>query len=136
VHALSKHKVSGHYTYHGSEHYTAPEWKAMDSLFRREYWERTWIIQEIQLAKNVLIHCGDGAFNWAAGGAFYDFLHSDRYLETDPGNITLKQSVIPSRAIQMSREPGQDLWIAGSSFRLQELRDPARIQERNLRSVS
>jgi Heterokaryon incompatibility protein (HET) len=101
VHALSKHKVSGHYTYHGSEHYTAPEWKAMDSLFRREYWERTWIIQEIQLAKNVLIHCGDGAFNWAAGGAFYDFLHSDRYLETDPGNITLKQSVMQSPAIQL-----------------------------------
>ena len=32
---------------------------------------------------------------------FYDFLHSDRYLETDPGNITLKQSVMQSPAIQL-----------------------------------
>ncbi|KAH9213642.1 heterokaryon incompatibility protein-domain-containing protein, partial [Leptodontidium sp. 2 PMI_412] len=35
--------------------YEASEWHAVDHLFRRDYWVRTWIIQEIQLAKNVLV---------------------------------------------------------------------------------
>lgn len=75
VHELSNPGVSELYTRTKIEHYV--EWKAMNSLFRREYWQRTWIIQEIQLAKDVLFHCGDRVFTWAAAGAFYDFLHGE-----------------------------------------------------------
>jgi len=54
VHALWQLGVLEYYSRPRSEHYTEPEWKAINFLFRKEYWQRTWIIQEIQLAKNVL----------------------------------------------------------------------------------
>ncbi len=42
-----------------SEHHMALKWEAINSLFHREYWQRTWIIQEIQLAKDVLFPDGN-----------------------------------------------------------------------------
>jgi hypothetical protein len=32
--------------------------RALVDLFRREYWQRTWVIQEFSLAKETTIHCG------------------------------------------------------------------------------
>ncbi|KAF4627715.1 hypothetical protein G7Y89_g10439 [Cudoniella acicularis] len=95
VHHSSSYRKVGRstlYTYQGKEKYEVSDWKAVDSLFRRDYWERTWIIQEIELAKNVLVYCGDRTFNWRAGSAFYDFLQDnrDRHLDTDPGSLTTK----------------------------------------------
>jgi len=102
VHALWQLGVLEYYSRPRSEHYTEPEWKAINFLFRKEYWQRTWIIQEIQLAKNVLFHCGDKVFTWTVAGAFYDFLHSNRLSEaTYPGFFDLKQTVMQSPAIQL-----------------------------------
>ncbi len=33
-------------------------WQAIDSLLRREYWKRTWIMQELVLNDHVLLLCG------------------------------------------------------------------------------
>ncbi|KAH7370030.1 heterokaryon incompatibility protein-domain-containing protein [Rhexocercosporidium sp. MPI-PUGE-AT-0058] len=98
-----KSKKFSSYMYEGDERYEASEWHAVDSLFRRDYWERTWIIQEIQLAKSVLVHCGGRVFDWTAGSAFYDFLQvdRDRHLETDPGSVAIKQRVMQTPAIQL-----------------------------------
>lgn len=91
------------YIYEGDGKYEASEWHAVDYLFRRDYWVRTWIIQEIQLAKNVLVHCGDRTFDWTAGNAFFDFLQADRdrHLETDPESVAIKQRVMQTPAIQL-----------------------------------
>ncbi|KAG4438019.1 hypothetical protein IFR05_006478 [Cadophora sp. M221] len=96
-------RQSSLYIYEGDEKYEASGWHAVDYLFRRDYWERTWIIQEIQLAKNVLVHCGDQAFDWKAGSAFFDFLQGDRdrHLETDPESVAIKQRVMQTPAIQL-----------------------------------
>ena len=39
-------------------------WTALEKLFAREYWRRTWIIQEITLARQVTIRCGDASVDW------------------------------------------------------------------------
>ena len=95
-------KISG-YVYDGNRMYELSEWHAVDSLFRRDYWERTWIIQEIQLAKNVLVHCGDQTFDWTAGSTFFGFLQGDRdrHLERDPESVATKQKVMQTPAIQL-----------------------------------
>ncbi|KAE9364279.1 hypothetical protein N431DRAFT_563623 [Stipitochalara longipes BDJ] len=98
-----KYGSSSSYTYEGNKKFESSEWQAVDSLFRRDYWERTWIIQEIQLASSVLVYCGDRTFDWSAGKAFFDFLQGDhdRHLETDPESVATKQSVMQSPAMQL-----------------------------------
>lgn len=36
----------------------SPAWQAIYDLFKREYWERIWIIQEVILAQNFVLMCG------------------------------------------------------------------------------
>lgn len=38
-----------------------PEWRF---FLGRDYWGRTWIIQEIVLAKDLIVHCGDKSISW------------------------------------------------------------------------
>jgi hypothetical protein len=39
-------------------------WESIDRLWDRPYWKRTWIFQEIVLAKNVLLMCGKATLPW------------------------------------------------------------------------
>ncbi|RYP42985.1 hypothetical protein DL770_011906 [Monosporascus sp. CRB-9-2] len=39
-------------------------WRAVISLLRRPYWTRAWIVQEILLAKNVMLCCGKHKVAW------------------------------------------------------------------------
>lgn len=39
-------------------------WKAVASLWRREWWHRSWIVQEIALAPEALIFCGNHHVTW------------------------------------------------------------------------
>jgi Heterokaryon incompatibility protein (HET) len=41
-------------------------WAALANLCRREYWYRTWIIQELLLASNIDLLCGDTKVSWKA----------------------------------------------------------------------
>ena len=43
---------------------------AIASLQRRTYWTRTWIIQEIALASDIHVFCGDQSSHW------FNFIHS------------------------------------------------------------
>lgn len=38
---------------------------ALVILFRREYWWRIWVIQEVSCAKNCTIHCGEDSISWS-----------------------------------------------------------------------
>ncbi len=33
-------------------------------FFSRQYWSRTWIVQEIVLARSILLHCGNSELKW------------------------------------------------------------------------
>ena len=41
-------------------------WAAIGKLCRRDYWRRMWIIQEVQLARKLFIHCGGRSASWNA----------------------------------------------------------------------
>lgn len=42
----------------------APNYKSWRAMLIRPYWRRTWIIQELMLSKNLLIHCGKRRVSW------------------------------------------------------------------------
>ncbi len=39
-------------------------WQAVLNLCQRHYWTRLWIIQEVVLATNIIVHCGQLKFTW------------------------------------------------------------------------
>jgi len=53
------------------------QWKALLSLFKRDYWSRVWIIQETAVATNLEILCGSQSCKWevavAAQNAWMSF---------------------------------------------------------------
>lgn len=48
--------------------------EAIKSFCYREYWTRLWIIQEILLATDILICCGDESLSWSALSSFFALL--------------------------------------------------------------
>ncbi|KAH9906668.1 HET-domain-containing protein [Xylariomycetidae sp. FL2044] len=49
-------------------------WRALALLFGRTYFNRAWVIQEILLARDTTVLCGDHIFNWDAMVAVSHFL--------------------------------------------------------------
>ena len=41
--------------------YSIPEWR---SFLLRDYWRRTWVVQEVALARKVIVHCGNDSTSW------------------------------------------------------------------------
>ncbi|KAI4922809.1 hypothetical protein J4E90_001244 [Alternaria incomplexa] len=41
-----------------------PDSLALLNLFKRDYWKRLWVVQEVLLADNKVVHCGSSAFVW------------------------------------------------------------------------
>src|SRR6266536_1633585 len=39
-------------------------WQALSELCRREYWRRVWIVQEVILARRIIIHYGESEARW------------------------------------------------------------------------
>jgi hypothetical protein len=44
--------------------WSAREWRALCKLFEREYWSRIWVIQEVVLARKVVLYCGNRQLAW------------------------------------------------------------------------
>ena len=44
---------------------TPTVWDSMDQLWKRDYWTRIWIVQEVILAPSVLLVCGSEAVSWS-----------------------------------------------------------------------
>lgn len=42
----------------------AKEWVALGALMIRPWFSRRWVVQEIALARNATVHCGDRMVNW------------------------------------------------------------------------
>jgi hypothetical protein len=43
---------------------TREHWESTAKLFERTYWNRAWIIQEVALAKQIIIYCGKHSIEW------------------------------------------------------------------------
>ncbi|KAJ4356732.1 uncharacterized protein N0V89_004768 [Didymosphaeria variabile] len=53
---------------------------ALRELFRRRYWSRLWIIQEILFARLIVVRCGDRLVEWEKLLDFQVWTRSQRYL--------------------------------------------------------
>jgi Heterokaryon incompatibility protein (HET) len=41
-----------------------PGLDSMTEIFRRDYWSRVWVIQEVHFAKSIVVHCGEYSMSW------------------------------------------------------------------------
>jgi hypothetical protein len=60
---------------HGYIDSTDSIYEPLVKLLHRPYWKRTWIIQEVVLAKNIRIFCGDSSIPWADFVSMVQQLH-------------------------------------------------------------
>ena len=42
----------------------SPAWIALSSVFSRPYFRRSWIVQEVALARHAVVHCGPHVIDW------------------------------------------------------------------------
>ena len=40
------------------------DWEALDRLFERPWWSRTWVVQEVWLSTNAILQCGEMTLKW------------------------------------------------------------------------
>jgi hypothetical protein len=50
--------------------------KEITALMRRNYWSRTWVIQELFLASQLEVHCGKTSISWRALERFANYLQA------------------------------------------------------------
>ena len=57
----------------GIRHVTGAEWLALLAFLYRPYFERAWIIQEVTLARHIVLVCGHRIIQWSsiAGASFF-----------------------------------------------------------------
>ncbi|OIW29751.1 hypothetical protein CONLIGDRAFT_343943 [Coniochaeta ligniaria NRRL 30616] len=60
------------YTRTKDEHEMTVRYGVMD-IYEREWWERTWILQEVGLSKDVVVHCGYYEMTWESLESFHKF---------------------------------------------------------------
>ena len=51
----------------------SPGWNALSRIFSRPYFRRSWIVQEVALARHAVVHCGPHVIDWdllAAAGSY------------------------------------------------------------------
>jgi hypothetical protein len=63
---------------------------ALFSLFKRDYWRRLWVVQEVLLAERKMVYCGHSLFPWevyrTAADAFWG-LESDPHVRQGPSSF-------------------------------------------------
>jgi Heterokaryon incompatibility protein (HET) len=74
----------------------------VEMLCNREYWQRTWVIQEVLLAKKLEIICGGYSVSWKSFEAFTRHLQHHR-LKTFSPNYALSSAV--------GREPSHETYM-------------------------
>ena len=71
----------------------AAQWVGLGGLCHREYWKRTWILQEVILAINIRIYCGDHYVDW------HSFEISAQFAERYMQKVKLS-TVLPPQGIE------------------------------------
>lgn len=74
-----------------------PTNRTTDALFQRPYWKRLWVIQEIMLARSIVVQCGTKQINWSS--LEIHFL-TGRALRSTPGRMFDGFAYISSSAAQ------------------------------------
>jgi hypothetical protein len=48
--------------------------EGFETFFKRNYWNRAWIVQELICSKDAVAHCGDMSINWLTIVKFNEWL--------------------------------------------------------------
>lgn len=85
------------------------EWKAVLSLFNKEYWRRVWIIQETAVAKHLSVACGQYELSWdcivEAQTAWTSFLAAAREKTTKRVIEFVEGFTLLEDTLSLNREP-------------------------------
>ncbi|KAH8706087.1 heterokaryon incompatibility protein-domain-containing protein, partial [Phaeosphaeriaceae sp. PMI808] len=70
---------------------------ALFALFKRDYWKRLWVVQEVLLAQKKLVYCGYSVFPWAvyrqASDVFWD-RESDPHIRQGPSSFPDRSALV------------------------------------------
>jgi hypothetical protein len=61
---------------------------AIEMMFSREYWHRLWIVQEIILAEDIILQCGEDLICWENVGLFFRLIR--KRFKPGPGTTDLR----------------------------------------------
>ena len=83
-------------TFHGRE---SPGWHAIIQVFRRQYWTRAWVVQEIVLAKKLVVVYGDNELQW---DDLTEFAEAFDDVEND-GNLDIMEALAGGASIPIAK---------------------------------
>lgn len=55
------------------------DFETMRPFWTRDYWNRLWIIQELVLARDILLQCGDSHVEWSKMASFFEYSSGSRF---------------------------------------------------------
>lgn len=84
-------------------------WSAIAALYQREWFFRVWTFQEIMLAKNATVLCGDRAIPWTAFQQLGDRLGDTQLMWI--GRPSGPDSFTPLRTLQNPHRGGEWFWL-------------------------
>jgi hypothetical protein len=86
-----------------------PDKSMLDALFRRPWFSRVWVLQEVRMARKAVVYCGDRAVNWDSFRAFKDWNVSCHWIDELPYVVTAV--------------PGRYSYLMPAETLIKELRD-------------
>ena len=78
-----------------------PFWPALEDLYKRPWYDRLWVLQEVILAKDIDVLCGNRSMPWAAFASF-----AIKMRELLPSALTDRFDVRPHDCSAKARDPG------------------------------
>ncbi|KAF1835349.1 HET-domain-containing protein [Decorospora gaudefroyi] len=101
-------------------------WRALAALLKREWWHRAWIVQEVSVAKDIMLVCGDDAFSWDALERAVQYAVDLGFFFVYGGSATFQAfSLFQTRAnfLAKRRPCVHDVLLQHRSFRATDRRD-------------
>ena len=78
-----------------------PFWPALEDLYKRPWYDRLWVLQEVILAKDIDVLCGNRSMPWAAFASF-----AIKMRELLPSSLINRFDVRPHDCSAKARDPG------------------------------
>ncbi|KAF2493256.1 HET-domain-containing protein [Lophium mytilinum] len=107
-------------------HPDAQAWREVKQLFRRSWFRRLWVIQELLLSTEVYVKCGKVEASWEDFAAWcidLDMSGIQRWLEADTENDTTTADSLPLLP-PLGGKIAFELWLQRSNFQSFQERPP------------
>ena len=94
------------------------QWVALEHLCRRAYWKRAWIVQEIVLARQIEVYCGENSVPWTTLQRFRQFArdHLSSDIRLGHSNNFFEASMLFRLIEQRLQRPNLSLGILLSKY--------------------